>query len=472
MGQIFVDGIGTVEIAGDIPTPEEAAAIAGGIPTDAEPSFKQEPAPEGYRKTSKGFTLPGPVQGPDATAVGMMAPAGIVANAAVGGVLAATEPTEQGPDFWVNKAKQFLTGAVVGGGLAAVGKGVGKLLAPANPAEVNMLREGGVKLTAAQTRGGAVARAEQGAESVPFAGDIISSARKDVVDSFNLATIDRALAVVGQKLDEGTAAGHKAVEQLGEKTSAIYQSLLPKLGIRADQPFDQSITEAVTNNLTTVSRETGETFSRLVNKGVMDRFDASGNMTGEEMKKVESFLTQKIKDIRATKDVDRNDLANALTDVRTGLRNLVMRSNPDDAPMLGRINTAYAMQLRIEKAAAKADEGKFSAAQLASAVKAKSSATTREAAQGDALLQDWAEAAKKVIGSKEPNSGTPYRAMLALAARKPHMLAAAPAAAALYNPMTQSMLGSAIRNSTGLSRIPGAAAAPSAVGLGQSMWGQ
>lgn len=45
MGEIFVEGIGSVQIAGDAPTPEEAAAIAGGVPEAPPPASAMLPSP-------------------------------------------------------------------------------------------------------------------------------------------------------------------------------------------------------------------------------------------------------------------------------------------------------------------------------------------------------------------------------------------------------------------------------------------
>jgi hypothetical protein len=61
-----------------------------------------------------------------------------------------------------------------------------------------------------------------------------------------------------------------------------------------------------------------------------------------------------------------------------------------------------------------AEEGIFSPAQLQSAVKAMDKSKDKgKFAKGEALMQDLSESAKTALGNKVPDSGTPYRALIA-----------------------------------------------------------
>ena len=64
-----------------------------------------------------------------------------------------------------------------------------------------------------------------------------------------------------------------------------------------------------------------------------------------------------------------------------------------------------------------AEEGVFSPAQLQNAVRAMDKSKDKARfAEGKALMQDLSESGKTVLGSKVPDSGTPYRTMAGILA--------------------------------------------------------
>jgi len=77
------------------------------------------------------------------------------------------------------------------------------------------------------------------------------------------------------------------------------------------------------------------------------------------------------------------------------------------------------------------DEGVFSPAQLQSAVRASDRSKDKgQFATGNALMQDLSETGKTVLGNKLPDSGTPYRSLLAMLASGGAGVAGYPALAA------------------------------------------
>ena len=103
------------------------------------------------------------------------------------------------------------------------------------------------------------------------------------------------------------------------------------------------------------------------------------------------------------------------------------------------------MLMRVENAAGRtgAHEGIFSPAQLkAAARQMDSSLRKRGFAQGKANMQDTAEAARGVLGSTVPDSGTPFRALNMLAvgggyALDPSIAAGMAAGSAAYSQPVQ-----------------------------------
>ena len=118
-------------------------------------------------------------------------------------------------------------------------------------------------------------------------------------------------------------------------------------------------------------------------------------------------------------DPDPAMVADALREVQAALRGNVMRSNPQFAPELKKINEGWANFKRVQRAASGvgSDSGVFTAAQLQSAVKALDRSKDKGAfARGEALMQDLTDPAKAVLASRVPDSGTPTRLMAGLAA--------------------------------------------------------
>ena len=168
-------------------------------------------------------------------------------------------------------------------------------------------------------------------------------------------------------------------------------------------------------------------------------------MTGETMKQVDSELGRIARGYMKSEAFDSRELGRAVRAVQDALRGVVKRSNPALKKELERIDSGYAMLMRVENAAGRtgAHEGVFSPAQLkAAARQMDSSLRKRGFAQGKANMQDTAEAAQGVLGSTVPDSGTPFRALNMLAvgggyALDPSIAAGMAAGSAAYSQPVQ-----------------------------------
>lgn len=335
--------------------------------------------------------------------------------AGLGAVLGITQPATS----WEERAKNTAVGGVAGGVGQGIVKGVSRVVSPNTSPEVRALMNEGVTPTPGQILGGSVKRTEEAMTSIPIIGDAIKSGQRRAASDLNNAAMNRALSPIKESLPKGIS-GRDAVEYVGDKLGAKYESLLPKLTAKADKTFSQEIAQLrsmVDNGA--IDPRAAESFKRILQNDVLGKFQAQGSMTGQTLKQVESDLGQQISRLSASTDADQRLIADALKEVQSSLRGVVQRSNPAQAAELKAINTGYANFKRVQRAASGlgADEGIFSAAQLQSAVKAMDRSKDKgQFAKGGALMQDLSEPAKSVLGNTVPDSGTPYRTLTAMGA--------------------------------------------------------
>lgn len=334
-----------------------------------------------------------------------------------GGATSLLQPaTSEQDSFATEKAKQASIGAVVGGAVPIIGAGLSRLVSPkasTDPA-LALLRSEGVRPTIGQTLGGAANRLEEKAISLPFVGDAIASARRRAAADLNDAVANRALAPIGQTMPKGLQ-GREAVAHVQQTLSDAYESLLPRMSVKADQVFGQEIgTLRQMVGTGSMDPKAAKLFDRILQNDVMGKFRGQQVLTGKTMKAVESDLGAQISRLQQSTDADSRLVADALREVQSSLRNLAARNNPQLADELGKINQGWANFKRLERAASYvgAEDGMFSPANLQSAVKALDKSKDKgRFARGGALMQDLSDAAKSRLGDKVPNSGTADRLM-------------------------------------------------------------
>lgn len=347
-----------------------------------------------------------------------------------------------------------LTGALsggAGGGLGyAIPAATGAVVKPHLEKGAEMLYKRGIKLTPGEMLGGWVQRIEDGATSIPFVGDFIKSAKKQSLKSFNISVINDALKSVGSKLDDSIPAGREAIDQANEIISRRYTDILENMNVVADDQFRLEIA-----NLYQMVKKLPPAQRRKFDQVVKDRLmlqieNPNERLLGETFKEVDSAIRKEYKRFHRSNDPMNQDLGDALREVHQAVIGLGKRQNPEAAKMLLDADKAYAMLSRVNDAASfvGAKDGIFTPSHLVNAV--KKSATKRQFARGKAHGQELAEAAKDVLPSTVPDSGTPMRAMtggLALggaAYLDPAVVAAMAAGAGAYTRPSVNVLSTAI----------------------------
>jgi hypothetical protein len=300
-------------------------------------------------------------------------------------------------------------GAAGGAAGNLIPKALGRAVSPNISADVQTLMREGVTPTPGQILGGAAQRIEDGLTSVPIMGDSIKAAQRRAIEGFNKAAINRALGKIGESAD---SVGNEGVEEAAKKIGAQYNAILPKLTAKADDEFLKTVITQVQEVGQNLPPERAKQFKSLVQHQVLNKFDDVGQMPGEKLKQVQSTISRLARGYSKSEDMDARSMGYALESVEEQLRGMVRRSNPEFAEGLQAADEAWANFVRVRRAAAMqgAKEGLFTPAQLRSAVRASDSSVQKgDFAKGKSLMQDLTDAGEKVLGSKVPDSGTPFR---------------------------------------------------------------
>lgn len=334
--------------------------------------------------------------------------------------------------------------------LNAVIKPVASMISPNVAPEVKTLMNEGITPTPGQILGGGAKRFEEGLSSVPVVGDFIKNAQLRAVEDLNKVAFDRALKPIGKELPKDVT-GREAIKFTSDTLGDAYEQLLPKMTVKADTAFNTELSnlkQAVDSGA--IDQASKNFFNKWVDTNIANKFQGQNAITGETLKGIQRDLQTKINELSLSTSNDERVIAGALKEAQDQFRQLVTRSNPQNAAELKAIDTGYANFKRIQNAAGKvgAEEGVFSPAQLQNAVRAADKSKDKARfAEGNALMQDLSEAGKTVLGNKVPDSGTPYRTMAAVLATggagltgHPGLAAALAAAPVMYSETGQKMM--------------------------------
>ena len=334
--------------------------------------------------------------------------------------------------------------------LNAITKPVASMISPNVAPEVKTLMNEGITPTPGQILGGGAKRFEEGLSSVPVVGDFIKNAQLRAVEDLNKVAFDRALKPIGKELPKDVT-GREAIKFTSDTLGDAYEQLLPKMTVKADTAFNTELSnlkQAVDSGA--IDQASKNFFNKWVDTNIANKFQGQNAITGETLKGIQRDLQTKINELSLSTSNDERVIAGALKEAQDQFRQLVTRSNPQNAAELKAIDTGYANFKRIQNAAGKvgAEEGVFSPAQLQNAVRAADKSKDKARfAEGNALMQDLSEAGKTVLGNKVPDSGTPYRTMAAVLATggaglagHPGLAAGLAAAPVMYSETGQKMM--------------------------------
>ncbi len=304
-------------------------------------------------------------------------------------------------------------GAAVGLGATGLGAGaahvVGKWVAP----EAQRLMQAGVKLTPGQMSGGWRDALEQKLSGTfPILGHFIQRARGQSILDWNSATLNKALASIGEKITGDTKSGYGAVEEAGDKISAGYDKVLddPNVKFIADKQYADDI-DSINKETKLLPAANREQFFSMIDHALRDP-EITGLPTGRQLKAGLSVLGINARRYSRSQMPGDQHMAELLTDYQNALRDGLARSNPQAAQKLSALDNAWHHMVIIENAAGRrlTSGGVFMPSDLLGGVKSgANSVRKRSFSRGKAFLQKWANDAQKVLPSKIPDSGTAGR---------------------------------------------------------------
>ncbi len=384
----------------------DAGSRALGMPTAAEAAAANQQARANNTRT--GGQIVGNIIGTLPTAA---LPGGALAQGATSGALLSDADTAAGV------AGDALIGAGAGQLGSSLVSAARNVVAPRVSAAVRQLADAGVQMTPGQIIGGPLRAAENViAAAVPVVGDAIQAAQRRSVETFNIAAVNRALSPLGLKLPANITPGNEAVKAAGDALSEAYERVLPALSGQVDDTFVTRVS-AIAQRANLPPAETQQ-FQDIIRREIGNLAQAqNARFTGRMLNQVRDRLDKVGAALRAnTQSPYARELGEAVGQVREQVLALARRQNPTAADALRRIDRGWAELVRVERAAANAVEGVFTPGQFSTAVRgADRSVRRRAVARGEALGQDFANAARTTLPSVVPNSGTP-RQLVSLAA--------------------------------------------------------
>ncbi|MBU6232486.1 hypothetical protein KGP36_07685, partial [Patescibacteria group bacterium] len=307
---------------------------------------------------------------------------------------------------------------------------ISSVMKEAEPAR--QLMKAGVKLTPGQiaAQGGgllgkSIKTLENAGESLPVVGSAIKAARERSLDQFALATANKVLAPLKRSVQDATLTGHDLIKEVERQVSEAYKNVHQGLQFVADRKFLPEVQTAIADHATYLGQADAERLGKIVKSKVVDKlFDQVKTqaatylihkpLPGEELQMARSELRAEARRLIKSRAPEDVRVGMALHDVNKAIGESLARTNPQAASDLRAADLSYAMQTRMEEAAARraTSEGRFTPNDLLQTVRPMEGGVRHKAfAKGDALMQGWAEAGQRVLPSSMANSGTTDRAL-------------------------------------------------------------
>lgn len=338
----------------------------------------------------------------------------VLGSTLYGGALGALSPLGTDDDWQRN----VVAGALGGGGSTMAINATRSALNPNIAQSVRNLGKEGVPLTPGQQLGGLWKRIEDAATSLPVTGDLVRNAQMRATVGFNAAVANRALSPIGAKLPPGLE-GRAAVAYVDDALGRVYDSALSRMGtVRADATFSQelsSLRQMVKGGA--LPDDVKKQFDSVIRSQVDSKLQGQRAMTSTTWKQADSELGRLAARYAGDASADKQMLGDALMEAQAAMRRWAQRAAPADVSQdLAAANQGWAQFKRMQRAAGAqgSRDGVFSAEQYSSAVRALDKSKDKGAfARGSALGQELSDDALATLGRTVPDSGTPFRTLVA-----------------------------------------------------------
>lgn len=325
-----------------------------------------------------------------------------IANGAIRGAAASMEQPVTEGDYGPQKALQGASGMVMGGAMGPVASAIAGKVSP----DVSLLRGYGTVLTPAQEGSRPAAILDATAARLPILKNMAAGQQTKSLENFNTGFFNKILEPIGEDVPKGTA-GHEGFQAVKGKIDAFYDNLMPRLSYDPNYNNGQ-----IVNDLLAIEQKLPQNF-----QGEFDRRAIQPLMqplAGDALKKVDSELGFFANRYQRSMVASEKDLGDALDQANDLLRQHLIQTNPAAAADLAAADKAYA-GLKIAQRAGAADKGAESVFTPKQALTAMGQGpygmTPGQFAAGQGMLQPFAEAANRVIGSNRGVGNRPATAL-------------------------------------------------------------
>jgi len=321
------------------------------------------------------------------------------AAAGAGAIQGALQPV--GSDE--SRATNVLTGAALGTAGQAVGNAIGRVARPIqtalnkeDAAAVRVLDKAGVPLDVVQRSGSkAAAVVKRAVDDNPFT----AAGQQQFAEKQRAAFTRAVLKTIGEDAEAATAdvmgAAQKRLGQVFEDVAA-----------RNPVTYDGRLHSTLTNVYEQASKELTSPDAKVINRQLEEIFtkakENGGAIDGKAYQNIKSSLDRVMKD-GGSRGYWAGELKDALED------GLQRSASGEDLKALKQARTQYRRMKQIEGAIDSEGGGMISPSKLANSLGTKANRSSSVYGRGDRELIVLAQAGKKILPDKFPNSGTAAR---------------------------------------------------------------
>lgn len=326
------------------------------------------------------------------------------AAAGAGAVQGALQPVATDESRGMN----MLTGAALGVAAQGAANGIGRIAQPIrnamskeDAAAVSVLDKAGVPLDAVQRSGSKTAEVvKRAVDDNPFTGP----GQKAFAEKQRTAFTRAVLKTIGEDADAATA---DVMGTAQKRIGQVFDDVAERNPIRYDEKLHSDLIRVYSQ----AAKELTSPDAKVINNQLADIFDkATGGMSESRDGRIIGKAYQNIKsslDRIITDGGSKGYWAGQMKDV---LEEALQRSaNGDDLKALKQARTQYRRMKQIEGAIDNEGAGAISPAKLANALAVKANRAQSKYGRGDQELVILAQAGKRLLPDKFPNSGTPAR---------------------------------------------------------------
>lgn len=336
-----------------------------------------------------------------------------------------TKPTERG-------AQGIETGARIAGDVLMPGPKVART--PKASADVMRLASEDVIMTPG-TRGGRLAQAfeEKASKILPQ----VQAARERAMKAWNASKLNQLLKAAGAapvpKGMEGRDALRHAQQEMSRRYGEVIGTTTGDLYAGGKDSLHAALSSMreMAGKATDLTEQAKSTIGTYIDK-VINAFtpkvpsrtlfaewempnientpNRGGRASGESMQQIVEELRTAAAPFRRAGTESERKIADALDTMRAHVIDMLKRENPEFAQVFNAVRASYAKLQTAKKASgySTTKEGVYTPGQKLQAIKARDTSKDKSAFnEGRAPEQKEAEGAQRVLGNKQPDSGTP-----------------------------------------------------------------